>query len=133
MCKARRFNIGSGKNCARFLAEKNGIEASNGHLGLVNFLQRDRSNPIISAKAYAAFRTIRGRPTEDRNTYHHLTDDLEQNRHVLTARAEECLNALYEIESEIFAYSFDEGRVVPKHPKYWPAEDDNRLVYVRQR
>jgi hypothetical protein len=115
---------------AKFLASKNNINVLDDHKALINQLQQ---KCVISAHAYAAFRRIRGKPKEDRNDYHHLDQNVEQRYHALEARAEECLSALFEIESEVFAFQFDEGRIIPRNTLYWrKGSKPNALqVYVR--
>ncbi len=91
----------------------------------VNALQRDRSNPIISPAAFAAFGKIRGprKGKEDRNAYHHLKEEIELDKAKLEDRAEQCVQALCQIEDEIFGYTLKEGQLVMKNPQYWPPQD----------
>jgi hypothetical protein len=58
-----------------------------------------------------------------RNDFHHLNRQVEQEYRKLETRAEECINHLHTIESEVFAYSFGEepGKVTLKKPEYWPS------------
>jgi hypothetical protein len=49
-----------------------------------------------------------------------LTRQVPQEYLRLETRAEECINCLHKIESEIFAHSFSDGKLVPKKPEYWP-------------
>lgn len=71
---------------------------------------------IITSEARAAIRTIYA---HDRNTFHHLTEDIETDNKKLGERAGDCVNALYQLESEIFAHTIREGAVVVTHPEYW--------------
>ena len=75
-----------------------------------------------------AFNAVHGK---DRNDFHHLNRNVEQDARQLERRALECLNAIYSIESELFAYDLVDGKIVPKHPKYWPAKDGQLSVYLR--
>lgn len=51
---------------------------------------------------------------------------------MLEKRAEECVNALYEIESALFAFEVVDGKIAPKKPDYWPNTDPKRLaVFLR--
>jgi hypothetical protein len=69
----------------------------------------------------------------DRNDYHHLNRDVEQEFQKLEQRAEECLNHLHSIESDVFAYSLAQGKIVVKNQKYWPpGEKGLTLVNLRQ-
>jgi hypothetical protein len=83
--------------------------------------QRLHAKGIISADALSAALTI----LDDRNDFHHLNKDIEQDFQKLTTRAECCINLIYVLESEVFAFSFTEenpGVVVLKTPDYWPSE-----------
>jgi hypothetical protein len=109
---------------AKFIAEKKGLGVVKDYRSQVNILQKDRANPAISNAAYAAFRKIHGDPKEDRNDFHHLNK--------LEARAEECIHALYDIESDLFAFESPDGTLHPKCPEFWPPSGpDTTLVYVR--
>jgi hypothetical protein len=84
---------------------------------------------LISAETYAAFKQIWG---NDRNTIHHLNESIEIGYQTLEARAEECVNALYKIESEIFCYDFTNDGISPKHSAYWPKSGpDTVQVFLR--
>ena len=87
-------------------------------------VRRLREKEAISAEALKAFLQIWG---NDRNTFHHLNPDIPTEHQVLEERAEECVAALFTIESEIFAFEVDEGKIVPKHRVYWPQEDAQHL------
>lgn len=73
---------------------------------------------VVSAQALdAALRVL-----TDRNDFHHLNREVEQEFQKLEARAEDCVNCLQIIESEVFAYWVDEpGRIALQTPKYWPS------------
>ncbi len=66
-----------------------------------------------------------------RNDYHHLNPQIEQDRQKLEILAKEKLSSLKEIEEELFAYSANEGKLIPKYPKYWDQKDGKVTVYVR--
>lgn len=123
---------------ARFLLEKNPsivLEVTDNHEAVINVLQHNSSSAVISPLAFAAFKRIREprKNKEDRNTFHHLLDDIELNPKKLEVRAEQCLLALHEIESEVFGYSVVDGRIVPKCPQYWPTTDVPGTVRVMVR
>ena len=71
----------------------------------------------LQAHGIEAFHRIRG---SDRNTFHHLNPDVPTDLAELERRAEECVNALYQIESEVFAVKIVKGKLAPKRPEYWP-------------
>jgi len=112
----------------KFLAEKNTIKVYNNHDKLIAELS---NRGVISATAREAFKAIRGK---DRNDFHHLNKRIPQDRDKLEKRAEGCMNSLYTIESEVFAYEHDgTGRIIMKHRKYWPPDDDRGMVRVWRR
>jgi hypothetical protein len=86
---------------------------------------------LITREVAEAFHQTHGK---DRDDFHHLNSDVEQDVRKLEARANGCLNALYQIEKELFAHGFtDDGGILPKHPKYWPKADATRLrAYIRE-
>jgi hypothetical protein len=68
----------------------------------------------------------------DRNTFHHMNQDVTTDPEELERRAEECVNALFEIESELFAYETPDGKLAPKNPHYWPRLDEEHMeVFLR--
>jgi hypothetical protein len=117
---------------AKFVADKSGVDVVGKHRNQINELQKNRAAPTISNEAYAAFRQIIGRPHEDRDDFHHLNADLEQDHYKLESRALECLESLFAIESEVFAFQIVEGgRLRPMQPKYWPKDGQQLSAYVR--
>jgi hypothetical protein len=92
-------------------------------------VQRLHKKGAISAGALDAFLRIWG---NDRNAFHHLNQDVPTDYAELERRAEECVKSLLEIESELFAFGINEGRIVPKHPAYWPESDaEHTEVFLR--
>ena len=83
--------------------------------------QRLHSGGVISVDALSAALEI----LSDRNDFHHLNKDVEQDFKNLEARAECCINLIRSLESEVFAYSFTDenpGAAVLAKPDYWPSE-----------
>ena len=74
---------------------------------------------LISDKVLDAALTI----LSDRNDLHHLNKGVVQEYQTLEARAENCINHLHVIESEVFAYTFgpEPGKVAFRNPEYWPS------------
>ena len=72
---------------------------------------------------------------DDRNDFHHLNKDVEQEFQKLETRAEQCINLIHTLESEVFAYSFtddDPGKIVLANPDYWPSGGSGlSLVRIR--
>ena len=68
----------------------------------------------------------------DRNDFHHLNTAVEQEHTKLETRAEECMNMLHRIESDVFAHTFDNGQVVLARPERWPAAGEG-LVRIQLR
>jgi hypothetical protein len=92
-------------------------------------VHRLRTNGVISPEALSAFLRIWG---NDRNTFHHLNQDVPTDHTELGRRAEECVQSLLAIESELFAYEINEGRLVPKNSIYWPKSDAEHVdVFLR--
>jgi hypothetical protein len=123
---------------ARFVLSKNPqvvVNDPTDHAAVVNALQKDHSSPVISRDAFAAFREIRGprKRKDDRNAYHHLTNEIELDCRKRERRAEQCLKALYEIEAEIFAYEIRDGNFVFANPRYWQINPTDKTVRVMAR
>jgi len=78
----------------------------------------------VSKTAADAFQRIW---SHDRNAFHHINETIPTDPGVLEQLAEDCVNALYEIESDVFAFDIVEGALVPKHLIYWPKEDSEHL------
>lgn len=88
-----------------------------------------RNNNVVSQTALDAAISV----FAERNDYHHLNKDVEQDFQELEKRAEACMNHLHTIESEVFACSLDEpGKITPQKPQYWP-EGDPGLILVNLR
>jgi hypothetical protein len=72
-------------------------------------------------EAYRAFKVIEG---GDRNDYHHLNASIETDFEKLEVRAGECVQSLFAIQIEVFAFSVGEGgTMVVANPQYWPRVD----------
>jgi len=72
---------------------------------------------IISSASRDSFVTIWG---DDRNDYHHLNPNVETDYARLQSRAASCIEALYVIEADVFAFDIQEGKITPRHRQYWP-------------
>jgi len=112
---------------ARFIAEKNGMRPPR---GFETNVEKLRKRHLISQDVADALLSIHGK---DRNDFHHLNKKIEQDHRKLEARAEECLQGLLRVESEVFAFEYgDDGTINVKHRKYWDIDSDgNAFVYVR--
>ena len=115
---------------ARFIAKCNGIVVNDKHYKQIEALRGHVPSPI-SIAALEAFEITRGMPTRDRNDFHHLNDNVEQDHQKLEARAAECVEGLYTIESEIFAFEHAQGRTVLKQGQYWNVENGMVEGYAR--
>ena len=98
---------------SRFLAEKNTVPIRNGFICRITRLKNAR---VISESTAKAFKSVFG---EDRNDFHHLNKNVEQDYETLEARSLQCLDALYAVRSEVFAYDIHDGRISAKNVKYW--------------
>ena len=111
---------------SRFLGEIHSVGAKNDPPERVRRLY---STNVITKSCHDAFLQIWG---NDRNTFHHVNVDIPTDPSVLAARAEECVNALYVVESEVFAFDIVNGAIVPKNRAYWPKSDPEHLqVFLR--
>ena len=72
---------------------------------------------IISSASRDSFMTIWG---DDRNDYHHLNPTVETDYARLQGRAASCIEALYVIEADVFAFDIQQGKIMPRHRQYWP-------------
>lgn len=110
---------------SRFLIEHHRLRGSKDPL--VRF-RRLRDSHLISAASYGCAERI----FSDRNDFHHLNKDVEQEYFALEARARQCVLDLHGIESEVFACTIQEsGALKPEHPEYWPRSGDQTLVQLR--
>jgi len=92
-------------------------------------VQRLCTKGAISEEALRAFLRVWG---NDRNTFHHLNQDVPTDHTELERRAEECVQSLLAIESELFAFEINDGRLVPKNSMYWPESDSEHVdVFLR--
>lgn len=111
---------------ARFLGDFHGVGAKRDPPQRVRRLQ---SKGVITKRALDAFLRVWG---NDRNTFHHINENISTDHEELERRAEECLNALLEIESEVFAFEISDGKLVPKNLAYWPKSDPDHVnVFLR--
>lgn len=111
---------------ARFLGDLHKVGAKKDPSKRV---ERLHSIGVITKGVLEAFCRIWG---NDRNTFHHLNPDIPTDYQLLECRAEECVQALLEIESEIFAFDIVEGKIAPKRPEYWPMTDPQHVqVFLR--
>lgn len=104
---------------SRFLAEHHGVRVSK---DVEERLRRLYRQGLLSDRALdAAVAILIGR-----NDFHHLNKDVPQEYQQLETCAEQCINHLHTIESDVFAYSFSDdepGKLVLKKPEYWPPGD----------
>lgn len=85
---------------------------------------------IITEAAKSAAKDI----YSDRNDFHHLNAQVEQDYSTLEYRAAACINDINTIEKEVFDVTFLAGKIVPAKPEYWPVRDSEHvLVNLRQR
>ena len=100
----------------RFLAEHHQVRVSNDVEKRCRGLHR---KGLLSDQALdAAVAILAGR-----NDFHHLNREVPQDYRRLETHAEQCINHLHKIESEVFAYSFSDepGKLALKKPEYWPS------------
>lgn len=107
----------------RFLCEKNELEVSSPE----NNVGKLKKKSMISASLAGLFSNIR----KNRDDYHHLNPQIEQDRQKLAALAKEKLTDLRDIEKELFAYTTNNGKLVPKYQKYWDQTGNTIPVFLR--
>ena len=108
----------------RFLCDKNGWKPNKDYEKNIKELQRKNE---ISDKLVSLFTQI----WNGRNDYHHLNPQIEQDRQELEILAKEKLTDLKNIEEELFAYMTEDGKLVPKYPKYWDQKSNSVPVFLR--
>ena len=98
---------------SKFLAEHHRIPARKDSEQRCRRLQK--SGFLSKAAMKAAVAVL-----DSRNAFHHLNRDVPQQYNELQARAEQCINHLHTIESEVFAYSIEvPGEMTFHKPEYW--------------
>ena len=65
-----------------------------------------------------------------RHDYHHLNYSIEQDRQKLESLAQEKIKLLNEIEGIVFAFTINNGAIVPQQPKYWPDIEKGKVFIL---
>ena len=68
---------------------------------------------------------------KNRDDYHHLNPQIEQDRQKLASLAKGKLTDLRDIERELFAYTTNNGKLAPKYRKYWDQTGNTIPVFLR--
>jgi len=106
---------------AKFIAERNAL-ADRLYRDDARMYQRERVPALVASRAITqacanAFLSIAG---TDRNDFHHCNKQIPNDFSRLETRAQECMLALFTIESEVFAFSYGaNGTINPTHRQYW--------------
>lgn len=108
----------------KFLCKKNGWKPNK---EFEENLKQLETREKISKELVSLFAEI----WKDRNDYHHLNTQIEQDRQKLELLAQEKLTDLRKIEQELFAYTVSEGKLTPKYPKYWDQKYGTGSVFLR--
>lgn len=96
----------------RFMCERNSFspgkdfEKNVGKLATRRFITEDMKHAFL-------------RIWKKRDDYHHLNQNIEEDRRKLEQLALEKARLLAGIEREVFAYTNVDGRLSPKYPRYW--------------
>ncbi|MCA9403931.1 MAG: hypothetical protein KC897_09135 [Candidatus Omnitrophica bacterium] len=106
---------------SRFLCEKNSFRADKDFEKTIKTLKRRN---FISTDLESYFLQI----WQHRHDYHHLNSSIAKDLHDLESIAKSKLNALHQIQSEIFRFNIRDGAIVPTHPKYWSVEDGTAYI-----
>ncbi len=109
------------ESLARFICERNGWKPSNNFEENVSKLC---TRGFISSEVKSCFQEI----WKDRDDYHHLNPSIENDRTRLELFSKGKIILLVRIEKDIFSFSLNEGKIVPKHPKYWAKNDGDTYV-----
>ncbi len=110
---------------AKFLCERNDLRLnrkSNFSKNIEKLIKAKK----ITKKIHESFLSI----WEHRNDYHHLNPEIEKDKQYLEVLAKEKLEQLISIEKEIFSYSRNNRKLIPKYPKYWDIENGQLPVYL---
>jgi hypothetical protein len=113
---------------SRFLAEHHRVRVSK---DVEQRLRRLHRQGLLSQQALYAAEAI----LDGRNDFHHLNKEVMQEYRQLETRAEQCINNLHRIESEVFAYALSDepGKLALKYPEYWPSDSPGLArVGIRQ-
>ena len=92
----------------RFLCEKNELKVSSPENNVGKLKKKD----LISVNLAKLIGNIR----KNRDDYHHMNPQIEQDRQKLASLAKEKLTDLRKIEQELFAYTANEGKLVQNIP-----------------
>lgn len=91
-------------------------------------LQRLQEEGKISTAVYNAGLSI----LSDRNDFHHLNSGIETDYHKLEERCLEDIKSIYIIDSEIFAHSISNGKIIPENRLHWPRIDRGKIkIFLR--
>jgi len=104
----------------RFVAGRNGMDPNTDPTELVDAFVGAR---WISTGCGDAMRRIL---RSFRNDFHHLNPSLLNVP--IEKIAKRNIEDIATVEGEIFAHSFDNGRIVPKNPKYWDPKPDGTVI-----
>jgi len=106
----------------KHLCDKNGWSPANTYEENVNTLHK---RGFISEQLRDRLLQI----WQGRDTYHHLNNSIATEIGKLEQIAQEKAKLIALIEEEVFSFTVDRGKLVPKNPKYW--EGANSEVYLR--
>jgi hypothetical protein len=110
---------------AKFLCAKNGWKPDKNFEENVKKLE---TRQFISKDSRDKFLSL----WENRDDYHHLNPTIETDRRKLEALACEKVLLLKQIESQVFAFTFVDGKLVPACRKYWALQEDGTVpVFLR--
>ena len=107
----------------RFLCEKNGIsETSHGKQ-----ISQMQEMGVLTAETIVASESIWG---SFRNDVHHMNPTVASIP--FRDLAKRNLQALAQVEGEVFGADYHNGALVPRQPKYWDVRDDGTVeVFLR--
>ncbi len=107
----------------RFLCERNSWKPAKQFEENVKKLRARANHPLQLAKELLEI-------WERRDDYHHLNPSIGTDQQQLQALAKQKAMLLASVLGEVFGCTVNEGKLVPRYPKYWDIEGDHATVFL---
>lgn len=108
----------------RFLCERNSWNPAKRFEENVNNLRTRANHPPQLADQLLEI-------WQRRDDYHHLNPSIGKDQQQLQTLAKQKAGLLASVEREVFGFTVNEGKLVPRYPKYWDIEGDHARVFLR--
>lgn len=105
---------------AKHIVEREKLQVSETYDGNV---RRLKSSKKISEEIINLIEKIRG-SNKDRNNYHHLNKEIEQDNKKLEEIAKEKITLLSNLEKKVFEFKTIDGKIELRYPQYWDINED---------